>query len=75
MFYVVGLPTSRDSRLALLARLKQAGIIEVELNMGGWVDDSLIVSLPHLRFVHIDDAIVYALSINGSVEKYIPFME
>jgi hypothetical protein len=39
---------------------------------GGWYDDVLGLTLPHLRFEHRDDAVAYILAFGGEISTTVP---
>lgn len=49
----------------LVNRLKAQGIEDAEYSAGGWVDGSLQVAEPHIKFAREDDALAFVLAYGG----------
>ena len=65
---------SMEQQLILGNWLLQVGITEVNYSHGGWYDNLVNNTSPHLKFKNEEDAIVYVLAHGGKISRTIPEM-
>lgn len=75
MTWYVAIPRI-SGRFKFLEFAEQLGIRGFEDRVfyydGGWADDILEVTRPHLKFEHKDDAIAYILAFGGKILTTVP---
>jgi hypothetical protein len=67
-----------NGRINFVLLAEQLGIRgfddRVEYHEGGWEDNVLETTLPHLKFEFEDDAIAYILAYGGEISKTVPIV-
>lgn len=64
----------RNDHLALGIWLNQSGVVEVDYHEGGWADQCVHNTHPHLKFEREEDAAAYVLAHGGSITRSVPEM-